>query len=739
MGCTGSKKKSDEYTIKITPTKTRQLELEKEAAEKQNGTTKDPEAPDVKPVPESTDADAQKRVASSESIRSVPEGVTSISLGYNKRQSKSTNAAPGSDVKGPDEKQPIESEVAATDDNPTPWANSEAALRDFLAKSGTDVSKFGTGNAKTLETLFVEIRDGESTLNVDEEGKVTRVVEPIFIHLRYGTQLLVLTAQIFEDGRKRTSLQRVIAGKKGPGDGGTYNAALRGMSNALGIPAEKLEEPGILQYREDLYGFELENFESPSYPGLQSLYRTHYVQFNILEGGLDVFQGHGLPGGTEFETDEASALGTKKNFWQWMQVVDARRAKVKKFSPGVPDGEDGAGPDLSALKTDQDLKLLLEQDGVDTAKFGVGKAKSIGALLKEVKEGSSRLEYDSRTGRIQRTVEPAFVMLCFNDWVLVEKMQILEDGRERQRNMLLAEKMEPEDPSTEYAALRGIHEELTIPLEELQKEGKMKYREDRYCMMLETMDSKSYPGLTCVYKTHYIQVDILNEGLEFFKDKGLPFGDDFWTEETSSKGTKKMHWGWVDVVQAQEDKVKGMLQPPQGAPRKYSVVDKNKLEWMDIGRFETIEALRDLLKECNVSVEKWAEVQLAALLQEMTVSVCTLERRDKHLRRVVRPAFISVKQQGGQLVTAAPTSKGGEKEPTDSGAMEQEPTGGDRDAFDTDASLGALGNDDNSATAVHYNDILRCFEAEIDDSMSFPGLNTIQRTKRVQLDTQQSK
>mmetsp|Transcript_22622 Transcript_22622/g.63053 ORF Transcript_22622/g.63053 Transcript_22622/m.63053 type:complete len:704 (+) Transcript_22622:51-2162(+) len=610
-----------------------------------------------------------------------------------------------------------------------PWAESESALADFLRAGGVDPSRFGKGSAKTLSSLLDEILQGESTLKVDaESGKVSRCVEPVFIHLRYDSKLLVLTAQIFEDGRKRTSLLRVVVEKKGPGDSGTYFCAMRGMENALCIPEEVLSQSGVLRYREDLYGFEIESFESPSYPGLRSQYLTHYVQFDILEEGLQAFHKHGLPGGTDFETCEITRRGTKVSYWTWLEVVDARKIKVTKFPPMGLELANEQACDASTLKTEQALKLLLERSGVDTSKFGVGKAKKLSALLKEVREGSCKLEINSVTGSLQRTVEPAFIQLFYHGKVLVEKRQILEDGRERTRDMVLAEKAEPLDENVAHTAFRGIEEELHIQKDALNHPDRAVFRDDAYVMMMETLDSASYPGLTCVYHTHYARVDICEGGVPFLQHCGLPGCEDFASEETTKLGTKKMYWTWMDADEARETKVKGIIQDTTNDGHQ-------RVAWIPVGDIGSADTLEDILVKGGVVVERWGTARtkkLQALLHELEIALCTLERSgiSNHVRRVVTPAFITVKQEQAQQQQ----QQQGEEQPFEKHVGVE----GVRRSIATEERSGAfcknLALEGNGGAGVVYRSDLNCFEAAIDDTSSFPGLPSVQRTKRVHTD-----
>merc|ERR1712107_661487 len=93
---------------------------------------------------------------------------------------------------------------------------------------------------------------------------------------------------------------------------------------------------GVLQYRPDTYQFEVEQIESTSYPGISSIYRSHYVQVDILEHGLPLFAGRGLPDFSDFTTT-ASALGEVglTRFWRWYDVEAALHAGITKFLPPI--------------------------------------------------------------------------------------------------------------------------------------------------------------------------------------------------------------------------------------------------------------------------------------------------------------------------------------------------------------------------------------------------------------------
>jgi len=209
-------------------------------------------------------------------------------------------------------------------------------------------------------------------------------------------------------------------------------------------------------------------------------------------------------------------------------------------------------------KTEDALCTLLKGHSIDIALYGQGKAKPIGTLLRELKEGSCRLEVDRKTGHLLRSVEPVFVQLMYQGKVLVEKAQILANGNRRERNMLLAEKVEPCDANSMAAALRGIREELQVEVYEGLKGLVRVVGEDD--TFVEQMESASYPGITAAYTTHRVKLEIQleSEAEGLFKSCGLPDCRPFETDEDKLEGgTQHMFWEWMTLDEAAASGVKG--------------------------------------------------------------------------------------------------------------------------------------------------------------------------------------
>lgn len=181
------------------------------------------------------------------------------------------------------------------------------------------------------------------------------------------------------------------------------------------------------------------------------------------------------------------------------------------------------------LATDA-LKRQLEAAGINTAEWGIGQAKTLAHLQKEIESGETVL-VTSSTGKLLRKVIGGGADIFYTSpdgkkYRLKEDRQVFKDGRERRRDFgwAVSEKMRPdEDPR--IAMIRGIQEELGISggvdLEEIETDE-------------ETLNSPSYPGLQSQYVRHKFRMT-LN------KDQ---FNPDGYVEEQPDKST---YFVWEEI------------------------------------------------------------------------------------------------------------------------------------------------------------------------------------------------
>ena len=138
-----------------------------------------------------------------------------------------------------------------------------------LENAGVDISKWGTGGAKTVEHLKGEIDRDESILEEEETGEFVRKVSIVGANVYYISPTngrryrLKEDRQIFLDGReRRRDYGHAVSEKMKPGED-PKTAMIRGIQEELGIN-------GLI---DPLKTWEDEKVSlSPSYPGLISNY-----------------------------------------------------------------------------------------------------------------------------------------------------------------------------------------------------------------------------------------------------------------------------------------------------------------------------------------------------------------------------------------------------------------------------------------------------------------------------------
>lgn len=180
-----------------------------------------------------------------------------------------------------------------------------------------------------------------------------------------------------------------------------------------------------------------------------------------------------------------------------------------------------------------------------------------------------------------------------------------------------------------------------MPVNSVIFERTVHFRTDLYCCVAEHLESLSYPGLACVYITHYCGVQILDTGLPYFEKYGLPDGKAFETFEVSGKINR---WLWTDVEKAQASGVKGfpnsqqsedaLLENPQTHIR--ATIDPLNLPSLEMA-----------LEEGGVNVNQWGQHKFAvleSLLRELKSGIATLEAdlETGKIRRVLPSAVVQV-------------------------------------------------------------------------------------------------
>lgn len=206
------------------------------------------------------------------------------------------------------------------------------------------------------------------------------------------------------------------------------------------------------------------------------------------------------------------------------------KPKVTCASSIHSDAHEDSEETVFSGRTVEELQTWLEDRGIDTTLFGsVNGSKTLQCLLREVIEGESLLK-TTKDGKPLRLVSIISVNIKNRrGQSLYETRQCLPGGGVRERNLLLSEKLMPNE-SWKDASRRGILEELGSILPE---NPEIDVLDDTYSKSKENSTSSSYPGLCTEYVCHKVEARVA----------GLPEAD-FVTEEKRPDGILLSSWAW---------------------------------------------------------------------------------------------------------------------------------------------------------------------------------------------------
>lgn len=171
-------------------------------------------------------------------------------------------------------------------------------LAEWLTAVNINTSLWGEGNAKSINNLWDEWRDGEVTF---QDNPPLRLVHVAQILVRKGKQILVEAEQELEDGQRRFRNQPPSEKMK-PGES-YMETAVRCLQEELGIQSENF------RLLTETYEHTVRKSDSLSYPGLTTQYTFHIIEAQI----------NGLPE-TDFWLDNhAYGAGdpVKRHLWKW--------------------------------------------------------------------------------------------------------------------------------------------------------------------------------------------------------------------------------------------------------------------------------------------------------------------------------------------------------------------------------------------------------------------------------------
>jgi serine/threonine protein kinase len=384
-------------------------------------------------------------------------------------------------------------EVSKTEEKPD-----TEGVKKNLQDHRIDVSKWGTGEAKTIEEFAGEVHSGAALLMLDASDykKMVRVVDTVLLRLSCGTgatrRFVVEKSEVYADGRSR-DLNRLPGTKKEPHENSRRTAA-RVLKDALGIT-----NPKFVTFSEAKEVFE-EEMTSVSFPGVTTVYRKEIISGSVDSSDIASMEKLGLKDFAKSKTDPEYKNGGKVYAWCLEKTCEDKRIKLR--APA-------AGSEASALVQApiglklEDLEKFLSENNVDPEAFGRAETANLKAFSDELIRGESTL-VKSADGKLRRVVDVVLLKLIKegSGEVLVEMEEQL-DGAKNTLNRLPGSKHRA-DENHFLTAQRIFKRQLWLD------ENYVDIDASNVTILEETKDSVSYPGLPTLYRKRIIVATLMS-------------------------------------------------------------------------------------------------------------------------------------------------------------------------------------------------------------------------------------
>lgn len=182
---------------------------------------------------------------------------------------------------------------------PVDTIESLESLQAWLVHHKIPIHRWGEGNAKTVQELWIELTRGETQLWASPPLRVINVVRMYIRSSSASDSLLYEVEQTLPDGRNRP--RNTLPGEKMIGDELPRATASRLLQEEFNMPADCLEIARISDQPH------IEEKTSPSYPGLTTRYCFYDAE--IIVSGLP-----DEPFWTEEVDEEGQVL---RHRWEW--------------------------------------------------------------------------------------------------------------------------------------------------------------------------------------------------------------------------------------------------------------------------------------------------------------------------------------------------------------------------------------------------------------------------------------
>jgi len=271
------------------------------------------------------------------------------------------------------------------------------SVEKLLVDHNISLDKFGQGQAKPFNAFVQEIQSGESRLLIDatKYKHLVRVVDVVLLRICVTvgseTKYLIETSETYPDGRARMGTNQLPGNKKHPYEN-ARQAAERLSKELLNMP-----DCGI-EFDSDVDNIE-QSVESPSYPGVQTVYKKEVLTGRVTTKDKKVLDRIGVAGAGFTMKD----LHKYTRSYAWYSEKECEDKKIKLKVPK----EDGK---FSALVyppiglEEEELNDFMTQNKVDVSKWGEGTYRSVAEFSEELVKGEATL-IKRAEGQIVRVVD----------------------------------------------------------------------------------------------------------------------------------------------------------------------------------------------------------------------------------------------------------------------------------------------------------------------------------------------
>mmetsp|Transcript_28033 Transcript_28033/g.61208 ORF Transcript_28033/g.61208 Transcript_28033/m.61208 type:complete len:750 (-) Transcript_28033:137-2386(-) len=345
-----------------------------------------------------------------------------------------------------------------------------------------DMSKFGQGTAKTADDLVHECQIGASQLMLDAttHKKVVRVVDIVLLRLvSKDKKILVQTSEKHQD--RERNISQIPGTKKLPHEN-LSQVAKRVISDRLQMGTDckvTLNPSSIESYEEE------EN--SPSYPGLQTVYRKQIVEATAEVLGTK-------QSGAFKSTDQGITYS-----WTWLSEKACQQKNVKLRAPAKTGDISALVPAPVGFKQEE-LEEYLSKSGVDINKFGENNTKTLQEFSEELTKGEATLTRRN-DGKVIRVVDVVVLKLAKSGGDLLVEVEETNHGVKKVLNRLPAVKRRS-DENQFYSAQRVLSSVLKVD------PNGITLNHTNVGIGEEEKDSPSYPGLASAYRKRIINAEV---------------------------------------------------------------------------------------------------------------------------------------------------------------------------------------------------------------------------------------